>query len=258
MSKIITVVMIGIIGGSGFYDFLENNEKIDVTTPFGEVTLEKGNIEGIKCFFIPRHGKSHSILPSNINYRANIYAAHKLNLEYVVATNAVGSLRDNIPIGTFAVPNQILDLTSGRHSTFFDGSDFKVTTRNNHHLSGVVHKDMSEPYANTVRNRLISACQKLSENVFDGGTMVVLNGPRFETPAEINAYRILGADFAGMTSAPEAFLARELEVPYATLAVVTNMAAGMQKEVTHEEVSELFAKRIDSLKLVLQSAIIQT
>jgi 5'-methylthioadenosine phosphorylase len=247
--------MLGIIGGSGFYNFLDNPEVISVETPFGEIEFEQGVINEKKVFFIPRHGKAHSILPSQINYRANIFAANKLNITMIIATNAVGSVRQEVPPGTFALPDQILDFTYARSATFFDDPSFSVTTHSGKQLSGVVHTDVSEPFDLKVRKELLDACQRANEEVKDGGTLVVTNGPRFETPAEINAFSVLGGDFVGMTSAPEAFLAKELEIPYATLAVVTNYAAGLQKEITHEEVAELFGKRIDALKNIIRLVI---
>ncbi|MHA2090339.1 MAG: MTAP family purine nucleoside phosphorylase [Candidatus Kariarchaeaceae archaeon] len=247
--------MLGIIGGSGFYNFLENPQGISVETPFGEVEFEKGVINEKPVFFIPRHGKSHSILPSQINYRANIFAANKLNITKIVATNAVGSVHQDVPPGTFAIPDQILDFTSARFTTFFDEPTFSVITQSGKKLSGVVHTDVSDPFDLKVRNDLLDACQRANEEIMEGGTLVVTNGPRFETPAEIQAFSILGGDFVGMTSAPEAFLAKELEIPYATIAVVTNYAAGLQKEITHEEVAELFSKRIDALKNLIRLVI---
>lgn len=247
--------MIGIIGGSGFYNFIEDPEEVKIDTPFGNVTFEFGKIGGKDIYFIPRHGKTHSILPSKINYRANIHAAFELSIEKIIATNAVGSLRKNIAPGMFTVPDQIIDFTHGRNSTFFDGGDYAVTTRTGKELSGVVHTDVTQPFDEKVRAKLLKSCNQANEKVVDGGTIVVTNGPRFETPAEIKAYAILGCDFAGMTSAPEAFLAKEVEIPYATLAIITNLAAGLQKEVSHEEVAELFRERIDALKKVLRIAI---
>ncbi|MHA2248725.1 MAG: MTAP family purine nucleoside phosphorylase [Candidatus Kariarchaeaceae archaeon] len=244
--------MIGIIGGSGFYNFLDESEKVEVQTPFGQVEFEIGKVNETEVYFIPRHGKQHSILPSRINYRANIHAAFELGMEKIVATNAVGSINQDYKPGMFAIPDQIIDFTHGRESTFFDGGKYSIVTRSGKTLSGVVHTDVSEPFDIKVRNDLLNACKLADEEVIERGTIVVANGPRFETPAEIKAFGILGGDFAGMTSSPEAFLAKELEIPYATLAVITNFAAGLQKEVTHEEVTILFNQRIDALKNVMR------
>lgn len=247
--------MIAVIGGSGFYDYLENVDEQVIDTPFGEVSYDFGQIHGKNVVFIPRHGKGHSLIPNNINYRANIFAAHLLDVEFILVTNAVGSINDDIKPGTIAVPNQIIDFTSSRAATFFDGSNLEVTTRSGKTLAGVVHTDVTHPYDPEVRRLLLDAGKHLQIPVHDGGVMVVLNGPRYETPAEIDAYRILGADFAGMTSAPEVFLAKELEIPYATMAVVTNYAAGMQEKISHEEVDQMFKKQIDVIKSIFSHII---
>lgn len=240
--------MIGIIGGSGFYKFLDNPVAQIIETPFGDTVVNVGEISSVKVGFIPRHGTSHSVLPSQINYRANIFAAHKLGMDKIYATNAVGSLNKEVKPGTFAVPDQILDFTSGRDGTFFDGSDLEVTTRSGKKLKGVIHTDVTDTFDSNVRANIIDICKKLNEKVINGGTLVCVNGPRYETPAEIKAYRLMGADYAGMTSSPEAFLAKELELPYATLALITNYAAGMQKSISHEEVSDMFDRRMDTIK----------
>lgn len=248
--------MYGIIGGSGLYQFIDNPEKEKVATPFGDVIVDIGNVEGEKIVFIPRHGSGHSIPPSQINYRANIFAAHKLGIEKIFATNAVGSLNLEYIPGSFAVPDQILDFTSGRADTFFDGSQFEITTLKGNKLSGVVHTDMTHPFDQKVRGEIIAACEEYNENVIQGGTIAVVNGPRYETPAEIKSYSILGASFAGMTSAPEAFLAKEIELPYATMAVVTNFAAGLQSTISHDEVDKLFKEKINRVKSILTSLIL--
>ncbi len=247
--------VIGIIGGSGFYTFLDQPKLENIDTPFGETLVYKGNIDGKEVIFIPRHGSGHSILPSKINYRANIYAAYLCGVDKIYATNAVGTSNMEIHPGALVVLDQIIDVTNGRDFTFFIGNDFSVITRSGRKLSGVVHTDVSEPFDNNVRMDLLVACQHFDQDHVDGGTIAVFNGPRYETPAEIRAYTTLGAHYFGMTSAPEAFLAKEIEIPYATLAVVTNYAAGLQSTVTHDEVDFLFKKRITDVKKILNYAI---
>jgi len=247
--------MIVIIGGSGFYDFMDDASSTVLQTPFGEVQYDAGKIGGQSVAFIPRHGKGHTLPPSSINYRANIFAAHILKAEAILTTNAVGSMQSTLGPGTLAIPTQILDFTRGRVSTFFDGSEFAVTTNSGNHLSGVVHTDVSQPYHETVRQQLIQAAKSLDLEFHDGGVMAVYNGPRYETAAEVQAAKLLGADFAGMTSAPEAFLARELELPYATIAVITNYAAGLQSQVSHQEVEEIFGQKIETIKSLFRSVI---
>ncbi|MHA2501315.1 MAG: MTAP family purine nucleoside phosphorylase [Candidatus Kariarchaeaceae archaeon] len=244
-----------IIGGSGFYDFLENSHMETIETPFGVVDIERGTLDTKEVAFLPRHGKKHSIMPSAINYRANIFAAHLLNAKMILTTNAVGSIRKEIPPGSLAIPDQILDFTSGRQYTFFDGGPLKIVTRNGTTLQGVVHTDVTHPYDIGVRTLFLDRGKEIGLDLHDGGTMVAYNGPRYETPAEIDAARILGGDLAGMTTAPETFLAKELEIPYATVAVVTNYAAGMQKSITHEEVDQMFRAKIEDIKSLFSKVI---
>lgn len=246
---------IGLIGGSGIYTFIEDPKKVDIPTPFGSVSFEVGNVGDHTVYFIPRHGKSHSIPPNKINYRANIFAAHLSKLEMVLATNAVGSMKENIKIGDFVILDQVLDKTNGRPMSFFEGQELKVKLNTGEQLEGVVHTDVSNPFCHSVRQRLISSCKKLKQRFHDHGTIVVTNGPRFETPAEINAYRILGASVVGMTTAPEVFLANEVRLPYASLAIVSNYAAGMQDAVSASEVFDLFNKRLENIKHVILASI---
>lgn len=250
--------MIGVIGGSGFYEFLENPEKELVKTPFGNATVFTGKIENKNIVFIPRHGNKHSILPSQINYRANIYSAIVLKAKKIYATNAVGTSNLNVKPGNLVVLDQIIDVTNNRISTFFDDPNIEIVLNDGSTKKGVVHTDVSQPFDNIIRDELITACKKLDENVNTKGTIAVFNGPRYETPAEVKAYTILGAEYFGMTSSPEAFLAKELKIPYATLAVATNFAAGLQSGVTHDEVTEIFNDRINVVKNVIRSAIINT
>ncbi|MCH8905921.1 MAG: MTAP family purine nucleoside phosphorylase [Candidatus Heimdallarchaeota archaeon] len=249
--------MIGIIGGSGFYDFIESEESENINTPFGATKYMIGNVAGTNVCFLPRHGSQHSIAPSQINYRANIFAALTLGVEYIIATNAVGSLRKEFEPGLLAVPNGILDFTSGRQSTFFDGSNIEIKIKSGKILTGVIHTDVTETLSHVIRTKIMTAATKLGHKIYNGGTIVVSNGPRFETPAEIKSYAILGADFVGMTSAPEVFLARELDIPYASLAVITNYGAGLQNSVNAEEVFTLFKNRISSVKEIIKLAISQ-
>lgn len=247
--------LIGIIGGSGFYEFLDDFEEKAISTPFGEVKFDVGTRSGKDVCFIPRHGKDHSIQPSEINYRGNIYGAHKLGVKYVLATNAVGSTNPELPPGTFGIPDNILDFTYGRKSTFFDGSDFTITTQTGKTLSGVVHTDVSYPFDQSTRELILHSAKQLDIAVHVGGTLAVAPGPRYETAAEIKAWGMLGADFVGMTSSPEVFLAREIELPYATVALVTNFAAGMQETVSHDEVDRVFKQNMDKIKSLFTAII---
>ncbi len=244
---------IGIIGGSGFYSFGEG-DRIRQNTPFG-VSGEIISVDhetGDKIYFLARHGKGHTVPPHRINYRANIYALYILGVKNIIATNAVGTTRENIAPGTFAVPDQIIDFTSNRDHTFFLG-DSDVTAPQE--FKRVVHTDVSEPFSQPLRNHIIETLKNLGEKFVDHGTIAVSNGPRFETAAEVKMLRLLGADFLGMTSAPEAFLAKELGLEYATIGVVTNFGAGMQQHVTHEEVIEIFNQKMQVLQNIVSSLI---
>ncbi len=245
---------IGIIGGSGFYKLGEGESKRH-DTPFGM----SGEIVEIKepefkkpVYFLARHGRDHSVPPHAINYRANIYALHALGVKYVVATNAVGSTQNHIKPGMFGIPDQIIDFTSGRKNTFFTGTADPTVPID---YQRVVHTDVSEPFSLKVRECIRQTLEEMEEVFVGHGTIAVANGPRFETPAEVKMLRMLGADFLGMTSSPEAFLAKELGIEYATIAVVTNYGAGMQHSVTHEEVVEMFQEKIRTLQEVVNQTI---
>ncbi len=246
---------IGIIGGSGFYEIIgiEDVRQINVNTPFGEVEVTLGKLNGKDVAFIPRHGKGHKIPPHRINYRANAFAMFQLGAKYVLATNATGSLRKEIPPGALVIPHQIIDFTKNRVYTFFDGN-FEIEFPDGKKKSGVIHTDMTEPYCAFLREKILEAGEKLGIDLIDKGVYVCTEGPRFETPAEINFFRMIGGDLVGMTGSPEVFLFRELDICYATICVVTNYAAGMQERVSHEEVLELFEK----MKSVVAKLIIET
>ena len=226
---------IGIIGGSGFYELfnLMNKETINVETPFGSVSVEIGEIADKKVAFLARHGKAHTVPPHKVNYKANAMSMFKLGVSYVIATNAVGSLREHLAPGAIVIPNQIIDFTKNRDYTFFNGS-FSIKMRDGSIKKGVVHTDVTEPYCEELRRKIINAASAAGYKIHDGGVYVCTEGPRFETPAEINFFKMIGGDLVGMTASPEVFLFKELEICYASICVVTNYAAGMQKRVTHE------------------------
>lgn len=221
---------IGIIGGSGVYSpevFAGFEEKI-IATPYGEALCFIGKKYGNNVVFLTRHGVNHSVPPHKINYRANIWALKKLGVEEIVATSAVGSLNLEMGAGDFVICDQLLDFTKSRIYTFYDTPE-----------RGVAHVDFSNPYCETLRQKLVLILNKLSFPCHSNGTMVVTEGPRFETPAEIKAYRMMGADVVNMTNSPECVLAREAEMHYATIAVVTNLSAGISKHpLSNTEVQE--------------------
>jgi len=244
----------GIIGGSGFYD-LENELSVkNVKTPFGKVSLSLTSIADKDVAFIARHGKNHSLPPHQVNYRANIYALYTLGVERIISTSAVGSLEPKIPPGSFVVPHQFIDFTSSRPKTFFDGK-FSIKLHSGKILKGVVHTDFSKPYCPDIRAKIIASSHALQLPVHEHGVYVCTDGPRFETPAEIVAFKVLGSTIVGMTSVSEAVLARELGMCYATLCLVTNLAAGFQEKITMNEVFTLFNKKMPVLKRLIETTI---
>jgi 5'-methylthioadenosine phosphorylase len=242
-----------IIGGSGVYKIDDEMVSQEVDTPFGSVIVHTFFVNQEKCYFVPRHGSSHNITPSAINYRANIYALKKLNVTHIIATNAVGSVDKKIAISDRLLPDQFLDFTKTRPSTFFDGA-FEVDFPNCK-KSGVIHTDVTHPFSEELRKWLMKESLKFENKTHYGGTIAVFEGPRFETPAEIKMIKILGADIAGMTSVPECTMSKELEMEYAALCLITNLAAGMQEEVNHEEVAKSFSKNIETILTIIKRTI---
>ncbi len=235
----------GVIGGSGVYT-LEgvDVEWIKVVTPYGEVEVGASEIDGKEVFFMPRHGRNHSFPPHRVNYRGNIWALASLGVKRIVATNACGSLNEEFPPGHLVLPDQFLDFTKARPSTFYDEP------------GKVAHTDMTVPYCPQIREEVMKAAERIGfKNIHNGGTYVTTEGPRFETSAEIKAYKMLGGDLVGMTSVPEVVLAREAGMCYASISIVTNFAAGISQDIlTHEEVLEMM-KEITPIvgKLILET-----
>lgn len=217
--------MLAIIGGTGLTQLanLEITHRQVIRTPYGEPSgpLTFGTIREHEVVFIARHGYGHTIPPHLVNYRANLWALHDQGARRVIAVSAVGGIREDLPPGTLVVPDQIIDYTHGRAFTFFDGNDQAVT-----------HIDFTRPYSDSVRGELLAAAQHAGINCVDGGVYAATQGPRLDTVAEVNRYQRDGADMAGMTGMPEAALARELGLDYATIAVVVNPAAGRGSSVS--------------------------
>ncbi len=212
--------MLAIIGGSG----LTQLANLDVTrrevarTPYGDTSgaLTFGQIGGQEVVFIARHGYGHTIPPHLVNYRANIWALAKVaKATQIVSVASVGGIRADLAPGAVVVPHQIIDYTYGRNNSFFEGGD-----------SQVVHVDFTHPYDAKLRANLLESAQRCREKVFENAVYAATQGPRLETAAEIDRFERDGADIAGMTGMPEAVLAREMDVPYATMCVVANWAAG--------------------------------
>lgn len=241
-----------IIGGTGAFtstrsgDNSRQKEKIEIGTKYGKVILEIIEINGIKVALLKRHGLNHSIPPHRINYRANIMALKMIGIKKIFATAAVGSLNRGYKPGDLVLLSDFIDFTWGRDITFFDDMGQAVT-----------HIDMTHPYCKFLRNSLFEASQISGISLQSkGATYVCTQGPRFETPAEILMYKHLGADLVGMTSVPEVVLAREAELCYATVAIVTNYAAGISdKPLTHQEVLERMEMSSVNLKTLFTKAI---
>jgi 5'-methylthioadenosine phosphorylase len=230
--------MMGIIGGSGFGDLpgLEAPRSERVTTPYGEPScaLGFGTIRGREVVFLARHGPGHTIAPHEVNYRANLWALHARGVREVLAIATVGGIRADLHPGTLAIPDQIIDYTWGRPSTFAAGN-----------ASPVNHVDFTHPYCERLRQRLFVAAQRAGETVVAGGTYGATQGPRLETAAEITRMERDGADMVGMTGMPEAALARELGLCYAALAVVVNHAAGRGASaggIRHDAMAEVLQR----------------
>ncbi|MBT2394195.1 S-methyl-5'-thioadenosine phosphorylase [Streptomyces sp. ISL-1] len=245
---------IGVIGGSGFYSFLENVTEIQVDTPYGSPSdsLFLGEIAGRRVAFLPRHGRSHHLPPHRINYRANLWALRSVGVRQVLGPCAVGGLRPEYGPGTLLVPDQFVDRTQSRVQTFYDGLPLPDGT-----IPNVVHVSPADPYCHDGRKAALEAARGQKWEPVDGGTLVVIEGPRFSTRAESRWYAAMGWSVVGMTGHPEAVLARELALCYTSMALVTDLDAGAVsgEGVSHEEVMEVFAANVDRLRTVLFDAV---
>lgn len=241
------MIKIAIIGGTGVYDprILANIRQEEVATPYGLVQFKVGEYAGKEVAFIPRHGANHSIPPHLINYRANIWAMKKIGVQNIIATTAVGSINLDMKPGDFVLIDQFIDFTKNRHTTFYEGGE-----------QGVVHVDVTNPYCLTLRDALAKSADQSEIQIHSKGTYVCTEGPRFETPAEISAYAKLGGDLVGMTNVPEVVLAREAEMCYVTVSMVTNYAAGISPlPLTHGEVLDTMRENTEKIKKLIMAAI---
>lgn len=242
-----TAIRVAVIGGSGVYEqpFLEDERKSMVETEFGPVAIKQGTYRDRTVFFITRHGGGHTVPPHLINYRANIAALKKLKVDAVIATAAVGSLRRELNPGSRVIIDQFIDFTKQRPLTFYEGEE-----------GFVVHTDFTEPYCPEIRSVILSAGRDLGQKMIDGGCYVCTEGPRFETPAEIKMFKSWGVDVVGMTTVPEATLAREAGLCYAAIALPTNYAAGVSSEpLTQEEVLTAMDKDKPELERLIAASI---
>tara|TARA_Y100001960_G_scaffold113293_1_gene121254 strand:- start:4 stop:855 length:852 start_codon:yes stop_codon:yes gene_type:complete len=240
--------VLGIIGGSGLYQMegLNVAEKVSIDTPYGSPSgkIILGKLKGENMAFLPRHGLGHFIPPSEINFRANIFAMKKIGVEKIISISAVGSMKEEYPPGDFVVPDQFIDRTHRRVSTFF--------------TTGMVgHVSLADPVCSSTSKVLFQAAQKAGASVHKGGTYICIEGPQFSTRAESNVYRQWGVDVIGMTNVTEAKLAREAGLCYSTLALVTDYDCWHIEEepVTLEAVLEIMHKNVERAQMVINELI---
>jgi 5'-methylthioadenosine phosphorylase len=237
---------VGVIGGSGFYELLENAREVAIDTPFGQPSDSYflGEIGGVSVAFLPRHARGHRILPGEVNYRANIWGMKALGVHYVLSASAVGSLREELKPLDVVVPDQLFDRTKARPSTFFGEGV-------------VVHMGFADPFCPYTSELIVEAGREVGATVHEGGTYVCIEGPQFSTRAESNVYRQLGFDIIGMTNLQEAKLAREAELCYATMAMVTDYDVWYEGEedVTLEQVLANVQRNVATAQAIVRRAV---
>jgi len=240
---------IGVFGGSGFYSFLKGIKEIELKTPYGKPSdkITIGELEGIKVAFIPRHGRDHSIPPHRINYRANVQAMKQLGVTQIFGPCAAGSLQPHVKPGHFVICDQFVDRTSSRADTFYDGPQ-------------TTHISTAEPYCPRMRKSIIEVAKTMDIDCHSRGTVVVVQGPRFSTRAESRWYSSQGWEVVNMTQYPEAYLARELEICYANISLITDYDAGLEghpevEPVTTEDIIRMFKQNLDKLRELLFKSI---
>jgi len=237
---------IGVIGGSGLYEIegLTNIREERISTPFGEPSDAYicGELDGVRMVFLPRHGRGHRFLPSEVNYRANIYGMKQLGVERIISVSAVGSMKEEIVPGHIVIPDQFFDRTHGKRASTFFGD-------------GVVgHVAFAEPICNCLADTLYEGARAVGATVHRGGTYICIEGPNFSTRAESNIFRSWGVDIIGMTNLPEARLAREAEICYATLALSTDYDCWHEDHdaVTVESVIAILQQNVDTARRIIK------
>ena len=245
---------VGVFGGSGFYAFLDDVVEVDVPTPYGppSAPVAVGTLGDRRVAFLPRHGKEHQLPPHRVDFRANAWALHSLGVRHVLGPCAVGSLRAELRPGDLVVPDQLVDRTSGRADTFADGGPGEP----------IRHLSFADPYTDELRRIVVDAAREEQKpgRVHDGGTVVVIQGPRFSTRAESSWFRRMGWDVVNMTQHPEVALCRELGMGYAGLALVTDYDSGVDdspevQPVTMDEVFRVLAQNVELTRRILFRAI---
>lgn len=235
-------IEIGIFGGTGIYDsgLLESSKEINIETPYGKTSdsITVGFFKNRKIAFVPRHGKKHAIPPHMINFRANIWAFKQLGITRIIAPSAVGSLREEIEPGHFALPTQFLDFTKSRVGSFSENGR-------------VIHISVADPFCPELHSSITKVAESQQVKIHKNCTYVCIEGPRFSTKAESKLYRNTGADIIGMTLVPECQLAREAQICYASIATVTDYDVWAEKPVTAKEVLETLSKNVEKTKKML-------
>ncbi|CAN5707278.1 S-methyl-5'-thioadenosine phosphorylase [soil metagenome] len=238
---------IGVIGGSGFYAFLDDAREVAMETPYGlpSAPISVGRIEGAPVAFLPRHGKEHQFPPHVVNYRANIWALKELGVQRIIGPCAAGSLRLEMEPGQFVISDQLVDRTWGRHDTFYDGPR-------------TTHVAFDQPYCPELRTLALATAGEVGIVAHDGGTVVTIQGPRFSTKAESRWFQSLGWEVLNMTQYPEAYLARELEICYVNIALITDYDFGLETgagPVSHEAVLRVFTDNLTRLRALLTAIV---
>jgi 5'-methylthioadenosine phosphorylase len=241
--------VIGVFGGTGFYRFLDEVEEVPVATPYGppSAPVRVGRVEGAEVAFMPRHGDEHTLPPHRINYRANVWAMQEVGVRRIVAPAACGSLKPELAPGTFVICDQFVDRTQARESTFYDGPQ-------------TTHVSAADPFCADLSEVLAASADEVGIPVVRGGTVVVVQGPRFSTRAESRWFTASGFDVVNMTQYPECWLARELELCYASIALVTDYDVGLEGmpevvPVSTETAVTVFRENLDRLRELLFHAI---
>jgi len=241
------VAKVGLIGGTGLesLNILNNSQEIEIQTPYGSPSsiFVNGTIDNCEVFILSRHGRDHTITPTHVNNLANIYAMKQLGCEYILATTACGSLREEIHRGVLVIPDQFIDFTRFRKCTFFDKFE----------PGNASHTAMAEPFSGILRKHLISSCEELGLVHHPAGTVVTIEGPRFSTRSESIMFRTLGADVINMSTAPEVILANEISIPYAAIALSTDFDSWKHDEapVTWNELLKVFKENVKNVTRLL-------
>lgn len=244
--------VLAIIGGTGLNSFQEGDTDLDTSTPFGHISapLIECEKKGVRVVFLARHGSPHTLPPHKINYRANMWALKNKGVTHILAVNAVGGIHRNLSAGTVVVPDQIIDYSYGREHTFSDGVSYPGV------IGDLQHIDFTFPFNEELRSCLAKAAENCREDIVERATYAVSQGPRLETAAEINRFEIEGCDIVGMTAMPEAALARELDMDYASICLVVNPAAGRSATlISMDDIHRVIDSGMIKVRKILEEAV---